>query len=112
MKTHQEFEGFKIGQRVRGRCVTMGTTFIVYVKEIRTGPGEESGARFVVECLDGNDRILKPAEPVTLEQMTDDEQNMLMDYFIREANANPVQVVMPAETAREGYYHAKPDPIA
>lgn len=46
------------------------------------------------------------------DQMTDDEQNALIDQWIAEAKANPVQVVMPAETAREGYYHAKPDPIA
>ncbi|CAJ0862406.1 hypothetical protein R77567_01645 [Ralstonia sp. LMG 32965] len=46
------------------------------------------------------------------DQMTDDEQNALMDQWIAEAKANPVRVVMPAETAREGYYHVKPDPIA
>ncbi|GAQ30245.1 hypothetical protein SAMD00023378_3928 [Ralstonia sp. NT80] len=46
------------------------------------------------------------------DQLTDDEQNALMDEWIRDARANPIHVVMPAETSREGYYHAKPDPIA
>lgn len=46
------------------------------------------------------------------DQMTDAEQNALMDEWICEARRNPVHVVMPSETTREGYYHVAPDPIA
>lgn len=43
------------------------------------------------------------------DQMTDAEQNELMDEWIRKANANPVCVTTPAEVQREGHYHASPD---
>jgi len=46
------------------------------------------------------------------DQMTDDEQNALMDEWIREAVANPVRAVFPDEMRREGYYHVKPDSVA
>ncbi|WP_199028808.1 hypothetical protein [Ralstonia sp. ASV6] len=46
------------------------------------------------------------------DQMSEDEQNAIMDEWIREANSKPFSVVMPAETLREGYYHTGPDPIA
>ena len=46
------------------------------------------------------------------DQMSDAEQNALMDQWIREAVAKQLRVVMPTETLREGYYHAKPDTVA
>ncbi|WP_425952993.1 hypothetical protein [Ralstonia pseudosolanacearum] len=46
------------------------------------------------------------------DQMTDDEQNALMDEWIRDARRHPVSVIMPKETEREGYYHVAPDPVA
>ena len=57
----------------------------------------------------------------TFDEMTWEEQNAAVDALEREERARiadarargiAVGVVMPAETAREGYYHAKPDPIA
>lgn len=46
------------------------------------------------------------------DQLTDAEQNALMDEWIRESKANPVHVIMPRETSREGYYHVRPGLIA
>lgn len=49
------------------------------------------------------------ADHKPFDEWTDDEQNALMDQWIREAVANPVCVVMPAETHQEGYYHRNPN---
>ncbi|WP_186214771.1 hypothetical protein [Burkholderia gladioli] len=51
-------------------------------------------------------------EQKPFDQMTNAEQNALVDEWIRESKANPVHVVMPREASREGYYHVRPDPIA
>ena len=62
MKTHTKYDGITVGQQVHGHCVTVGDQHTGTVKEIRTWPGEEHGARFVVVCDDRRERVLKPVQ--------------------------------------------------